>query len=302
MQTTATTSLFILTFLLAGCASNENKNPANDKNADASNLPSRQEKKDDSTAGGRKVHFLFWNVESEGADPKVIAKQIRQFKKYDVFAFCEVNFSDFDTFEEACGDSFDSIRSKSGNRDRLQILYNKEKFELVRQMELDDINHEGRYRSPLVAHLKDKESQKEFLVMTVHLARNNRKPEIRQGQAKKLVTWARDQSLPVIAIGDFNFDFVFETESGNEAFKIFVRDGVWKWVRPKELIDTNWYDPEPDGKDNFPGSILDFAFVAGEATEWNPESKVIVREGDFPDDKKTSDHRPIDLMIELPGK
>ena len=68
------------------------------------------------------------------------------------------------------------------------------------------------------------------------------------------------------------------------------------------MIDSNWYDPEGDGEDNYPGSILDFAFVSGPAIEWPAESNVIVREGDFPDDEKTSDHRPLELLIQLPEK
>jgi hypothetical protein len=70
-------------------------------------------------------------------------------------------------------------------------------------------------------------------------------------------------------------------------------------VEPSELIDTNWYDNprEPDGDDDYPGSILDFAFVAGPAKDWKSVCNVIVREDDFPDDEKTSDHRPYELII-----
>ena len=249
-------------------------------------------------SGGRSLNILFWNVESEGADPKIIAEQISTFDGYSIFAFCEVAPQDFDQFQKACGENFEAIRSKTGNMDRLQIVYDQNRFELVRRLELDEINFEKRYRSPLAAHLKEKESGVEFIVMTNHLARG--KAPIRQDQAKKLVDWAREQTLPVIAIGDFNFDFVFKTDTGNEAFKIFLRDNVWTWVRPEKLIDSNWYDPEGDGIDNYIDSILDFAFVAGPAKKWKAESKVIVRDGDFPDDQTTSDHRPIDLRIELP--
>ena len=95
-------------------------------------------------------------------------------------------------------------------------------------------------------------------------------------------------------------DYDFHTKQGNSAFPEIVRDNVWTWVQPQELIDTNWYDPDKDGKDNFPDSMLDFAFVAGAAKDWNPVCKVIVREGDFPDDDTTSDHRPIELILQIP--
>jgi hypothetical protein len=43
--------------------------------------------------------------------------------------------------------------------------------------------------------------------------------------------------------------------------------------------------------------MLDFAFVAGPAKGWKAVCKVIVRDGDFPDDEATSDHRPIELRM-----
>jgi len=46
--------------------------------------------------------------------------------------------------------------------------------------------------------------------------------------------------------------------------------------------------------------MLDFAFVAGPAKEWTPVCRVLVRDGDFPDDKTTSDHRPIELKLTVP--
>ena len=73
-----------------------------------------------------------------------------------------------------------------------------------------------------------------------------------------------------------------------------------QWVRPVELIDANWSDPDGDGNDNYPDSMLDFAFVAGPANDWNPVCRVIVREDDFPDDDTTSDHRPIELRLTIP--
>jgi hypothetical protein len=47
----------------------------------------------------------------------------------------------------------------------------------------------------------------------------------------------------------------------------------------------------------YPHSCLDFTFVAGKAKLWHSRSRVIVRDGDFPDDEKTSDHRPVELVV-----
>jgi hypothetical protein len=127
------------------------------------------------------------------------------------------------------------------------------------------------------------------------LARGNE--DVRLMQAQGLVEWARDQSLPIIAISGFNFDYDFHTQNGNEAFKAFMRDGIFEWVKPETLIDTNWADFNHDGNDDFPDSRLDLAFVAGPAKEWGMQCEVVVLEGDFPDGEKRSDHRPIRLAI-----
>ena len=217
-------------------------------------------------------------------------------KEHDVIALSEVLPEAAPVYRDALDGKYTSVVSRSGFNDRLQILFNKQRFEFVRKMELREINP-GNYRSPLVVHLRDKSTEQEFLVMNNHLARG--KAEIRQDQANKLVEWAREEAvdLPIIALGDYNFDFVFETERGNKGFDNMLRDNIWFWVKPEPYVDTNWYDPEPDGVDNYPGSMLDFGFVAGAAKDWKPTCKVIVREGDFPDDETTSDHRPFEMMI-----
>lgn len=251
-------------------------------------------------AGQVEYRMLSWNVESEGADSAVIAEQLTALNgnnQYDLFALTEVMPADLELFRNALGKQFQYTYSRSGQNDRLQMIYNQEKFELVRHFEIKEINILNRYRAPLVSHLKDRASGTEFLVLVNHLARG--KAEIRQQQATMLVQWARDQTLPLIALGDYNFDFVFETRKGNPAFENMLRDNIWRWIEPVELIDTNWYDNprEPDGKDDYPGSILDFAFVAGPAKNWKSVCNVIVRDGDFPDDETTSDHRPFELII-----
>ena len=45
--------------------------------------------------------------------------------------------------------------------------------------------------------------------------------------------------MPVVALGDYNFDYVFETEKGNTAFSNMLKDNVWQWIKPEEWIDTN---------------------------------------------------------------
>ena len=137
----------------------------------------------------------------------------------------------------------------------------------------------------------------DFLVVLNHLARHD--VGLRQQQAKALRLWAAAQTLPVVAMGDFNFDYSFATQAGNAAFTEFLSDDTWKWVRPDPLVDTNWADHDGNGSDDYPDSMLDFVFVAGQpvagmrpAASWS--------RGDFPDDQTTSDHRPVSCVIDVP--
>jgi hypothetical protein len=80
---------------------------------------------------------------------------------------------------------------------------------------------------------------------------------------------------------DYNFDFDFRTRTGDAAFSAFLQGGVWKWVRPQPLIDTNWADRDRDGRDDFPESMLDFVFVANGARKWQADVRAVVRDGDL---------------------
>ena len=68
--------------------------------------------------------------------------------------------------------------------------------------------------------------------------------------------------------------------------------------RPKEVEvigtfqDTNW-DGDDSCRDLYPTSILDLILLGGDAMDWKASSTVILRDGDFPDDERTSDHRPV---------
>lgn len=245
------------------------------------------------------ISLLTWNVESDGADPAVIASQLQQLRGHQIYALTEVERGAFEKFRAALGANFKSINGTHKENDHLQLIYDASKLELTRWTEMEDyngvqFNREDRaLRCPLLAKFKNKSNGESFQVVVNHLARGNAK--FRQQQASGLREWARAQTVPTISIGDFNFDFEFKTRQGNRAFTEFMRDNVWQWIEPKDLIDTNWYDRDRDGKDDYPGSMLDFAFVAGPAKEFKWECEVIVREGDFPDNNKTSDHRPLVL-------
>lgn len=64
-------------------------------------------------------------------------------------------------------------------------------------------------------------------------------------------------------------DYDFNSGKGNAAFDEFLKDGVWNWIKPAKMIDTNCGD---DGieNDRYPDSILEFNFVTGAATTGPP--------------------------------
>lgn len=242
---------------------------------------------------------LAWNVESGGADSSVIAERLQSFSDYQIFCLSEVHPSDFDKYQDALPKKFESVNSHSGNEDRLQILFDSSRFEQLETIELDRyrdyVLNNGGHRSPTAVRLKDRVTNKSFIVMVNHLARGN--AEFRTNQAIGLREWARDQNQAVICVGDFNMDYEFATQKGNDALDEILRDNVWQWVKPHAWIDSNWWDPEGDGVDNFDGSLLDFVFVSGPAKTWTPRCEVLIEPGDFPDDATTSDHRPISLQF-----
>ena len=253
-----------------------------------------------------KVNVVGWNVESGGNDPDVIAVQIANLD-CDILALNEVSQNNIATYDYAfqlgsdCLGNSKFIKTKSGRGDKLAIFFDNSRFELTQSVELNRYGqytlNDGNHRSPLFIVLKDRKTCFEFIVMTNHLAR--RSISLRLSQAAGLREWARDSNMPIIAIGDFNFDYSFENSQGNESFVEFMRDGVWEWVAPNPLIDTQWSDH--NGEDRYPDSLLDFAFVANGAKSLCCKCEVIVTPGDFPDNEQTSDHRPVSLTFQLPN-
>lgn len=275
----------------------ENEGPTVTSSGKSDPLQSSKSEKPASLKKTFTTTFLCWNIESEGSDPAVIAQQISALGHYNIYAFTEFLPAAESLIRDTLGTDYQLILSRSGRNDRLAIAIDTRLFELVKVSEIKEINFQNRYRSPLVVLLKDKRSGLQFQVMNNHLARG--RAPVRETQAQQLVQWARTQLLPTVALGDYNLDYVFANQEGNPAFAMMMKDNVWKWIQPVEMIDTNWYDNprDPDGQDDYPGSLLDFAFVTGPAKDWGSHCQVIVRPGDFPDDDKTSDHRPFELKL-----
>jgi endonuclease/exonuclease/phosphatase family metal-dependent hydrolase len=277
---------------------------------------------------------LAWNVESnrpnapQVSDAGVIAEQLTGLlrdpaTRAQIVALSEVEPKTVPVYRQAVATGLetevDFVTSASGgfrDTDSLLLVVDARRFAIEDVFELhryagvsanfnvmDETSGDYgavRARSPLVAKIRDKagSNASSFWLIVNHLARGEE--ELRVEQAKVLKKWAEDHaSEPVITAGDFNFDYDFKAEKGNAACDAMMDGGVWQWLKPDPLVDSNWADDRDNpGTDRFPDTILDFVFVANAAKNWRGESDVIVRAGDFPDTDKTSDHRPIIATFE----
>jgi endonuclease/exonuclease/phosphatase family metal-dependent hydrolase len=250
------------------------------------------------TAAGRAetISAISWNVESGGADPVEIAKRVRRLQtahKPDVWGFSEVqNDTWAEKFEQAAaqasGSSFKRIVGTTGRSDLLAIVYNTDRLEYLGHQELHRVNLGGHVRAPLVAAFKTKKTGRRFLFMVNHLYRS--KADARHDQATLLNRWATQQKLPIIAVGDYNFDWKWDYK--DRGLDNMTAGGVFTWIRPTRIAST---------QDSALGAILDFVFISGRDTwTWKTTSTIIVEKGDFPDTDETPDHRPLTATIEIP--
>lgn len=239
-----------------------------------------------------------FNVESGAANPNTIEEQIAPLDDIDLWGFSEVrNASDAAILEDGAADgegaTFERILGSTGSEDRLLIVYNSDRLQLLAQGEIDELNIGGRVRAPLWARFQLKPSGPEFIFMVNHLYRGNTAG--RHAQARGLNDWAEAQTVPVIATGDYNFDWHFQNgdTDHDDGYDLMTDGGVFEWVRPAALIPTNCSAHQ---------SVLDFVFVAGAARNWNGVGEILFDQASYcPDDNSTSDHRPVLARFDLSG-
>lgn len=240
-----------------------------------------------------------YNVESGDAVVSALKKRIRKLASSDLWGFSEVKNESWakafaQTLTKATKNQFRYILGTTGGSDRLAIVYNATRLILKEHKEMHPIRLRS-YRSPLLAKFFDRSTRKQFFFMVNHLARS--RSEKRNRQSKMLNRWAKGQKLAVIAVGDYNYDYNINTNRPNAGFKHLAKGRVFQWVRPKKLVRTQC-SVTRRGTCKYNG-VLDFVFVAGEAKRWKATSTIIVERGDFPDNKRTSDHRPVQATFYL---
>lgn len=240
----------------------------------------------------KRLLLLGWNVESGGNSAAAIAKQLADFEGYDLIGLCEVRLQNAERYKDAVAEgegahgklsTFDYRISESGGADRQMIIWDTERLILVSNAVEETSMQYGNYRAPFWVRFWFKDTEEEFIFMMNHLARGN--ANIRQSQAEDLDQWVQSQNIPVIAMGDYNFDYNIDEGTGNDAMNIFLSPGNFKWIRPIQIEKTNLH-PKYNG-------VLDFLFVAQQPDNWTVTSGILSANFKYPDDDNTSDHRPI---------
>lgn len=161
-----------------------------------------------------RLRVVGWNLESGDSDPNELARRIANEDSVDIWGLSEVESARVARrMEQAAEDgenaNFETIVGTTGGPDRLCIIYDTERLNLERFEELSLINIGGRVRAPLVAYFSGKTTGIPFAFMVNHLYRGDAAG--RHTQATLLNEWAKQQSLPVITVGDFNIDWHFQT-------------------------------------------------------------------------------------------
>lgn len=244
------------------------------------------------------IRIISWNVQSGEAWTDVIAKQIADFQDIDLWGLSEVPRKAekvyIDAAEVGENSGFKGFISEGGRSDRLLIIYNSNRFELIKKIELEKLSFRNRVRPALGGLFIEKKSGKSFYFLVNHLYQRNKKK--RHKQSRMLKKWAlKNKETPIIMVGDYNYNWDIKSNGKYHDPGFDILTSVLKWIEPENKMRTQCSDKNNDDKcDKKYNSILDFIFVNSEASKWkNWESEIVKLEGEFfPADKK-SDHRPV---------
>ncbi len=251
------------------------------------------------------INVIAWNIESGGAEIETIGNQMKAMRDIDIWGLSEVPGPQaIAPLKRAATDAgletFEGLLGNTGGGDRLMIIYNAERFVLEGDFELEDINIANSGRAPLVVKLKDRQTETSFYFMVNHFFRGNRSK--RHQQSRLLNQWAEEQTIPVIAVGDYNFDWNVNNGDTNRGlgYDLLTAGEIFEWVRPEILVRTQCSNTS-DGGCRY-NSVLDFVFVANQPSKWSSSSQIIQTPNDFPDNDQTSDHRPVLGTFIIPDK
>jgi endonuclease/exonuclease/phosphatase family metal-dependent hydrolase len=222
------------------------------------------------------LKVITYNLESNSlkkTNPRLVAQDLQLIPPADIWGLTEVgNENDARIFHNAISQGkshYGSILGKTGAGDRLQITFNTQRLKLINNQEIPNI---GGTRAPLVAQFEFIPNQQEFLFVVNHFNRSD--TDKRELQAENFRQWARSQQLPIIAVGDYNFDFSLSTQKGNQAYNIFTVDDTFTWLKPSCLTTNTCPSTGTQCNSRYDG-ILDFIFLGNQAQQWQGSSEIL---------------------------
>jgi hypothetical protein len=255
-------------------------------------------------ASAAEITIVSWNLGSMGADPAVVAARIKEIDGVDIWGLCRVQGATWaEAFGKAAGaderGTFASVLGTRGGSDRRLVLYDIDQFTKLESFEITWharpwYKRNMAPRPPLVVKFRHNRTGKEFFFMVNHLYRGAGIDARRLDQATYLNQWAASQTLPIIAVGTYNFDYDLDpgqqSQNDDKGLGHMCADGVFTWLVPNVLVKTH------DSSSNL---ILDFVFLANCAGSISGTSQILQIPGDFPNDKTTPDHRPVQAILAI---
>jgi hypothetical protein len=238
-----------------------------------------------SAANADTLAVVGFNVDSDDASDDFIAAQLRKSEGIDLWGLTEV-WQEQDWPEtlrigaEQGGDTeFGSLLGSTGANDRMLILYRRDRLELMASEEILEAQAAGRQAAPLAARFRAGDGP-EFLFVVVNFSDQAGR---RAQQSAGLAAWAAAQTLPVVAVGSFNFDL--DTDGVDPDFDRFLASAGWRWLRPQPDLGT-WCGKR--------GRVADNVLLGGDARSWTSEASVMFPQNNYcPDSTRSSDHRPV---------
>ncbi len=249
-------------------------------------------------ASAAELDVAFYNVESDHSDRRTIGAQIARYYRdheVDLWAFAEVWDDDWrrefvdeisTAHDRATREDieFETVFGATGGDNRLLVVYNPAKLQVVRSEELSGLDIRRSNPAPLAVHFRLRGGP-EFMLLVSRFDRY--REDDREQAAEGLNRWVGEQTLPVLAVGTFAFGWSTKDDGATRepGFDKLTAGEVLSWVRPSRIVAT-----ECGPKRN----VEDFIFAGGAARDWPIKVRTLSDAPSYcPDSDSTSSHRPL---------
>lgn len=247
------------------------------------------------SATNQSVSFIGYNVEA-GYKPdsqlETVLDYLDRLPRSTVYALTELTLSWSDEIAAHLGENYQYLINQNidDNADAMAIFYDASRLTLSEAYERGFGVHKYE-RKMVYGKFTDTETNKTFAIVVNHLMRGKGATDIkRQAQAVNLQSWVMEQKVPVIGLGDYNFDLDVETGNANPAYYLFTKHDHWRWIKPSKVVRTGCHKGY--------NSVLDFAFVSGSVR--SAKSEIMFQDEIYcEDDARKPDHRPIYAEIDF---